>query len=87
MRYYHIKLSPGAKNICSILLPWGKYEYEKLPMRVYNRHYIFQENISELFEGFYMVCAYVDKVLLITKHEIKYIIKTLDKFLQRLAEE
>ena len=86
MGYYHIKLSPGSKQLCTIVRPWGKYEYQKLPMWVCNRPYIFQNNISELFEGFDMVCAYIDNLLLITKYEFEYIIKILEKFLQRLAE-
>ena len=45
MGYYHIKLSLGAKQICTILLPWGKYEYQKLPMGVCNSPNIFQEKI------------------------------------------
>ena len=28
MRYYHIKLSPNSKKLCTIVLPWGKYEYQ-----------------------------------------------------------
>jgi len=27
MGYYHIKLSSDAKKLCTIVLPWGKYEY------------------------------------------------------------
>ena len=32
MGYYHIVLSPMAKKLCTIVLPFGKYEYQKLPM-------------------------------------------------------
>jgi hypothetical protein len=31
MGYYHIELSPSPE-VCTIVLPWGKYEYQKLPM-------------------------------------------------------
>ena len=55
MGYYHIKLSSVAKHIFTIVLTWGKYKYQKLPMGVYNSLNILQENISELFEGFDMV--------------------------------
>ena len=27
MGYYHIELSPNSKKLCTIVLPWGKYEY------------------------------------------------------------
>ena len=42
MGYYHIELSPGYKHIYTIVLPWGKYKYQKIPMGVYNSYYIFQ---------------------------------------------
>jgi hypothetical protein len=30
MGYYHIKLTPYARQLCTIILPWGKYEYQCL---------------------------------------------------------
>ena len=27
MGYYHIKLCPLSRKLCTIVLPWGKYEY------------------------------------------------------------
>ena len=55
MGYYHIEQFQGEKHIYNIILPWGKYQYQKLPMFMYNSHDIFQYNISKLFEGFFMV--------------------------------
>ena len=67
--YYHIKLSPGAKHLCTILIPWeGGYEYHKLPVGGCEIPDIFQVNISELFEVFYMVRKYIDNVLAINKN-------------------
>ena len=34
--YYHIQLSENASNLCTIILPWGKYWYKRLPMGVAN---------------------------------------------------
>ena len=86
MGYYHIELSPGAKHIFTILLSWGKYEYQKLPMGVCNSPNISQKKTSKIFDGFDMVCAYIDDVLVITKNNFKDHLKSLDRFLQRLAE-
>ena len=86
MGYYHIELSPGSKQLCTIVLPWGKYEYQNLPMGVCNSSDIFQENISKLFYGFDMVCAYIDDVLIITKNNFGDHPKSLYRVLQRLAE-
>ena len=41
MGYYHIKLCPFSKRLCTIVLPWGKYEYQKLPMGLCNSPDIF----------------------------------------------
>jgi hypothetical protein len=48
MGYYHIELSLGAKQLCTIVLPWGKYEYKRLPMGLCNSPDIFQEKMSSL---------------------------------------
>ena len=34
MGYYHIRLSDQDSNLCTIILPWGKYWYKRLPMEV-----------------------------------------------------
>ena len=52
MGYYHIQLSENASNLCTIIIPWGKYRYKHLPMGVTNSPDIFQKKISDLFHGF-----------------------------------
>src|SRR5210317_2092281 len=66
MGYYHITLTPESKQLCTITLPWGKFEYQRLPMGLCNSPDIFQEKMSELFEGFDFVRAYIDDLLSIT---------------------
>ena len=53
-------------------------------MRVCNSPDIFQENISELFEGLNMVRAYIDDILVITKNNFKDHLNALDKVQLRL---
>ena len=36
MGYYHIRLRKKASNMCTIILPWVKYQYKRLPMGVSN---------------------------------------------------
>ena len=55
-------------------------------MGVCNSPDIFQENISELFDGFNMVRNYIDDVIVITKYNYEDHLKALDGVLQRLAE-
>ena len=86
MGYYHIELSPGAKHLCTILLPQGKYEYQKLPMGVCNSTNIFQEKTSKPFYGFNIVRVYNDDVLIINRNNFEDRLKYLDRFLQRLLK-
>ena len=51
MGYYHILLTPNARRLCTVVLPWGKYEYMRLPMGLCNSPDIFQEKMSELMTG------------------------------------
>ena len=55
-------------------------------MGVCNSPNIFEENISELFDVFDMVRAYIDDKIVITKNNFEDHLKALDKVLQRLAE-
>jgi hypothetical protein len=50
MGYYTIRLDPDASKICTIIFPWGKYSYKRLPMGIAGSPDIFQENMSELME-------------------------------------
>ena len=67
MGYYHIKLTQDASKLCTIILPWGKYEYCRLPMGISGAPDILQEKVSELFQGLEFVRAYLDDILVISK--------------------
>ena len=41
MGYYHIVLTPFSRNLCTIVLPWGKYRYIRLPLGLKNSPDIF----------------------------------------------
>jgi len=66
MGYYHIELSPHSKQLCTIVLPWGKYEYQRLPMGLCNSPDIFQEKMSTLMQDLEYVRAYIDDLLVIS---------------------
>eukprot|EP00957_Ditylum_brightwellii_P126587 9648169-Ditylum_brightwellii.AAC.1 len=59
MEYYHIELTPDASKLCTPVLSWGKYEYCKSPMGLFNNPDIFQKSMNELFAGFEEVMAYI----------------------------
>ena len=48
MVYYTISLDPDASKICTIIFPWGKYSYKRLPMGIAGSPDIFQEKMSNL---------------------------------------
>ena len=66
MGYYHITLCPVSWKLCTIVLPWGKYEYQNMTMELYSSPDIFQEKMNELFNGLEYVKAYIDGVLIIS---------------------
>jgi Reverse transcriptase (RNA-dependent DNA polymerase) len=66
MGYYTIRLDPEAQRLCTIVLPWGKYKYKRLPMGLAGSPDIFQEKMSDLMCGLDFVQCYLDDVLIIS---------------------
>ena len=48
MGYYHIKLDADAQRLCTIIFPWGKYKYKRLPMGIKIAPDIFQNVMTKL---------------------------------------
>jgi hypothetical protein len=67
MGYYTIRLDPDASKICTIIFPWGKYSYLRLPMGIAGSPDIFQSKMTELMATLEFVRAYIDDLLCITK--------------------
>ena len=67
MGYYTIRLDPDASKICTIIFPWGKYSYKRLPMGIAGSPDIFQGKMLELMESLEFVRAYLDNLLCISK--------------------
>jgi Reverse transcriptase (RNA-dependent DNA polymerase) len=67
MGYYHIELNADAKNLCTIVLPFGKFEYQWLPMGLCNSPDVFQEKMYNLMINLEYVRAYIDDLLVTTK--------------------
>src|SRR5215211_8755320 len=79
MGYYHILLTPNASRLCTVVLPWGKYEYLRLPMGLCNSPDIFQEKMSELMVGLEFARAYLDELLLISKGDLDVHLNQLEQ--------
>jgi hypothetical protein len=68
-------------------IPWGKYEYCRLPMGLSVSPDIFQEKMSELMAGLEFACAYLDDLLIIsTEQGFDKCLKKLEQVLDRLSE-
>jgi hypothetical protein len=84
MGYYHIELDPDSKKYCTIVLPFGKFEYQRLPMGLCNSPDIFQEKVSDLMAGLDFVRAYLDDVLCLTSASYEDHLEKLELVLQRI---
>ena len=86
MGYYHIELCPASKKVCTIVLPWGKYEYQVLPQGLSNSPDIFQENMSNLFRDLTFVREYIDDLLITSNGTIEDHLAKVKQVLQRLQK-
>jgi hypothetical protein len=77
MGYYTIRLDPMASEMCTIIFPWGKYSYKRLPMGFGGSANIFQAQIMDLMASLEFVQVYMDDLLIVTR-------QTLDKHLQKM---
>jgi hypothetical protein len=67
MGYYTIRLDPTAAKMCTIIFPWGKYSYQRLPMGFAQLADIFQAEMGNLMASLEYVRVYIDILLVITR--------------------
>jgi hypothetical protein len=82
MGYYHIPLDLEAPKLCTTILPWGKYQYKRLPMGVKTSTDIFQIIMYELLVYIPNTQVYLDDIMITsngTFEEHSSIMKTLQK--------
>ena len=84
MGNYHIKLSPNSKKLCTIVLPWGKYEYQVLPMGLSNSPDMFKENMSNLFSDLAFVREYINDLLITSNGSLEDHLDKVGQVQQRL---
>jgi Reverse transcriptase (RNA-dependent DNA polymerase) len=87
MGYYHISLTQFSKSLCTIVLPYGKYKYKRLPMGLCNSPDIFQEQMSTLFEDLEFCSAYVDDLLVLSKGSCEQHLHKLETILNCLQQK
>ena len=84
MGYYHLELDARSKELCTIILPFGKFEYQRIPMGLCNSPDIFQEKMNELFQGLDYVRAYIDDLLVLSKGTFQDHLQKVDRVLSTL---
>ena len=84
MDYYTIRLDSDASKNCTIIFPWGKYSYNRLPMGIAGSPDIFQAKMSELMMALEYVKTYLDDCLIIYKSNLKDHLKKLRLVLIKL---
>ena len=64
MGYYHIVLDKESSYLCTMILPWGKYCYCRLPMGLNGSPDIFHAKlINGIMGNLPNICAYFDDIL------------------------
>ena len=85
MGYYHIKLDADAQRLCTIVFPWGKYKYKRLPMGIKIAPDVFQNVMSKLTQDMEYVKTYLDDLLILTNNTFKDHLLKLELVLARLS--
>jgi hypothetical protein len=67
MGYYTIRMDPSASKMCTIIFPWGKYSYKRLPMGCGGSANIFQAQMMEMMASLEYVQLYINHLLIITR--------------------
>eukprot|EP00804_Cyclotella_cryptica_P020531 CCRYP_003381-RA/>CCRYP_003381-RA protein AED:0.33 eAED:0.44 QI:0/0/0/1/0/0/3/0/548 len=86
MGYYTIRLDPDESKICTIIFPWGKYSYLRLPMGVACSPNIFQAKMSELMATLEFIRTYLDDLLCISKGNLEDNLTKLRRVFIRLRD-
>ena len=86
MGYYTIRLDAQASEMCTIIFPWGKYSYNRLPMGFGGSADIFQAQMMDLMASLDYVRAYIDDLLIITRGTFEDHISKIETVLTRLRD-
>ncbi|MGH7974079.1 MAG: reverse transcriptase domain-containing protein [bacterium] len=84
MGYFHLELDETSRALCTIVVPWGKYRFKRLPLGVHPAVDIFQAVMQHLFQDFDKVRTFLDDLKLCTAETFEDHIEHLEKILQVL---
>ena len=86
MGYYHIPLDEASQQLCTTILPWGKYRYRKLPMGISSAPDIFQRIMDDLLGDLEFARTYIDDILITSDGSFEDHMNKLDQVLTRLEQ-
>ena len=86
MGYYHIPLDEYSQQLCTTILPWGKYRYKKLPMGISSAPDIFQSIMDDILGDLQFVRVYIDDILIISDGTYDDHMSKLDIVLSRVEQ-
>ena len=78
--YYHFPLDQEAQKLCTIVLPWGKRSYTRMPMGLMVASDIFQQRMQSIFHPLLdSIIIYIDNILLFTKDSFEHHLRKLEQ--------
>jgi hypothetical protein len=86
MGYYHIPLDLEAQQLCTTILPCGKYQYKRLPMGVKKSPDIFQRIMYELLVDIHNIQVYLDDILITSNGTFEEHAAIMEQVLDRLRK-
>jgi hypothetical protein len=87
MGYYTIKINSNAKTLCTIVTPFGKYQYLRLPTGISSSPNIFQEKMSDIMQNLNFVRTYLDDVLVISLITLEDHLEKMECVLKILSDK
>uniref|UniRef100_A0AAV1TBR0 Reverse transcriptase domain-containing protein n=1 Tax=Peronospora matthiolae TaxID=2874970 RepID=A0AAV1TBR0_9STRA len=69
MRYYARRLATSSRNYTAFCLPFGKFQYKRLPMGISTAPYEYQACMEKIFGDLDFVVVYLDDILVYSSSE------------------
>jgi hypothetical protein len=86
MAYYQIPLYLEAQKLFTKILPWGKYQYKRLPMGVNTSPDIFQRIMYELLGDIPNIQVYLDDIRITSNGTFEEHAAIMEQVLERLQK-
>ena len=86
MGYHSTRLTKKSSEVLTVIFPWGKYRYLRLPFGVNTAPDEFQKRMTNLIGDLPCARVYLDDVLVISQHSFQEHLRDLRAVLTRIRE-